>query len=1303
MKLKFLLFVLFIAGIAHAQEPYRQLLITEACNTDWDNTYIEITNVGDVPVNLSEFKYGVLTYGHTPILDVFNDPFIPASPEYSFMLPDVVLGPGKSFVISGAYDFGREQYAKRPPGFGAVEAPNPRGQEQAADLLIHFAEENGDETDSVTTTPYHYKAVKLGDGGTCIYLEHHFAPGDSAVVDQYAGVFNDNGSNLGNPHGFDVAGIEEATNRGPVVRKAKIKTGNIDFANARGLGEDDSEWIPLPISGRGWNGNWNWREIWWTVGNHGSYVLDENTLESDVIGVDFAGKKLIVPWGIRRMDDIMDHMKKKPGIAWTYDLNPNYEDSLFISAQTGDKLTITVCGDSRQVETFDIVVSPPTADVNIVVPIDHKSSGPGPVTGNTQAGVLSWPRVTTHAHGNDSISGYYYGIEFALRTDTLLKYLEKPANATWEFVWVDGIARPDLKHGDKLRVIAQSGKIKEYFIEMKDYSPSHNAYLSSITWPDIPEDYRGMFGWVGDTIPGFGAGNYNYTITVPLGVDGIPALVANTASLNATVKVKRATSLSGSKEDRTLSFIVTAEDDSVTNTYNIEFVKEIDPTKVQPFNAEPFIAEFIYHESWSNNYVDIVNPGNQPLDLSNYMFIMNNGTDFTAQIGAAMLPESWPSRFIKYTPGYKWVSESQWQITPGIMEPDLAVNPILAPGDVFTMGRRPSGFETQSWIPDYKWPVIGNVDVQFYQRDDILNNPWNEPVTGSTCVSGGPTSTFYILKILNDSIKQGLKPANDPYDFQIIDVWGMQDGSFWTINGRRAADINTYIRKPYIYEPNPVVQASFGTNDDDSEWLFRNNAYWSSHGSPWPGSQPKVNVVNDIGRHTMDEPTHYKSTISSINYKVSEGYSWEETIRGVKSNTTVTDFLASIIKANPGQTLTLKSTTGKILEPAEKVNLNDTLIVMSADSANFTKYILDVTQKGFSSNAILTSSQYYIGVDWIAGSINQIPYGTSIKTVLQNVVLPAGASLTVIDKDDKYVPLKMMNFDSAYVDVVVSDKIYFEVVAEDGVTKIIYQLVPTATASDAFVTSVLYSVDQAEGFIDLIPWGTSLAAFLSNVYPVIGASVKVVDKAGFQRTMGGISIDDKLVVTSKDGKTTKVYYLSMLHGDLYTTQYLAYVLSDVYQVNQENMVISGPTSETTLTDFNAKIWAAFGSTAVVVNAQGEVSTAADLNRGDRVRVTSADGKIVVFYDLQLDYTSLADPGNGTLRVYPNPTSGKVNILGLEQGTRVQVFTPAGALIRDTQCDQSIETISLDNQPAGIYLMILTKETRVIGRCKVIRK
>jgi hypothetical protein len=72
-------------------------------------------------------------------------------------------------------------------------------------------------------------------------------------------------------------------------------------------------------------------------------------------------------------------------------------------------------------------------------------------------------------------------------------------------------------------------------------------------------------------------------------------------------------------------------------------------------------------------------------------------------------------------------------------------------------------------------------------------------------------------------------------------------------------------------------------------------------------------------------------------------------------------------------------------------------------------------------------------------------------------------------------------------------------------------------------------------------------------------------------------------------------------------------------------------------------------------------------------------------------------------VYPNPTSGKVSISGVEAGNRIRVFNSMGAPVSEFISRNSIETISLDNQASGIYFIVISNNDRISGTHKVIKK
>lgn len=1326
MKLKLLLF-LFLAvvyGLLNAQEPYRNLIISEIRSHAWWNTHVELTNMGDKTIDLSEIKMG----RRVRVADVHVTAEWGAGTDVRdvwMWLPKVMLAPGESWVMAAVVDFGPEQYLlgnrELYPGAGQLTQIE---MYKKADKLLHHPEFGGDETDSVTIDDSYelsniHEVLGWVTHSSSLFIEHHFAENDSAVIDQVLGV-HDGAGGVNSNQGYDVAGVYKATTDHLIVRKANITTGNVEFV--RGISTEDSEWLVYSYPS-GYDG---FRTLWWTVGNHGSYVLDENTLKSDVINVDFANKKLTVPWGTRRLDGIMSKMEETPGLVWEYKLNPNVADSLYRSARNGDKLKVFVTGDAMQADTFDIVVSEPTADANIVVPIAHADLASialdGPITYSTQNGILGWPRVTTHASGVDTITGEWFGLPNALRGDTLMAYLEKPAKASWEFVMVDGVARPDLKNGDKLKVTSENGSVKEYFIQVQPFvETSRDFYLASITWPDIPEYMKGFFGWTGDTIPGFNPTSYNYSIEIPLDVEGIPALIAKTSNPNSKVEVIRATTLSGTREDRTVKFIVTSGNGEQV-TYQVEFTKQKDPSKVQPNYADPFISEYVYKDQTTNNFMEVVNPGNQILDLSNYMFVSEELIYNPAD--AIKDENSWMARYEKYVPGYKWGDETEWATNPGVLKQDVNVNPLVMPGDVFVMAIvwGDSKMLTAPWYP---WKALAETDVFFNNATMAMSevaNPWGEltlwdGVNGSNWDRwrGSPlsdisnTSHMYVFEILNDSVKNGTKQANDPNDFRLVDAWGMADGSKWNIAGSAIPKkYNTFKRKPEIFKGNPVLQASFGTDAEDSEWMHDDEVTLAEKGLQYR------NCMDNIGQHFMNEPTYYKSTVAALVYKVSDGYTLE-TIRGIITGTTVDAFLGNLFKADEGQSLSVHAASnGAELAASDLLSPNDTLIVLSADSVNTTKYVLEVNEAGLSPNAVLTSTKYDIVVtadpksannqsETGIGEITGFDYGTALNTILTNITVPDGASMSVINGAGAYVSLKVLNFDTVYVAQTVSPDIYFEVIAEDGKTKIVYQLKPSTSDDDAFILSTLYGVSQKDLIVKFVPRGTYVNTFFKNVTLSLGASAIIVDKMGNERTQGAIQDDDKVVVTSPNGQVSNTYYISLQATEYIKTTYLAYVLSNKYKVDQVNYVISGPTGSTLLTEFYASITPSMGATSVVVDADGNEKTTGDLDDGDMLKVTSADGALVVMYDLALNLTSSEMLIGQQIEIYPNPTAGKLNIRGIEAGYRIQIYNAVGGVIRDMNAKSSLEILSLDDLPSGMFVIVVSNNNKMIGSFKAIRK
>jgi hypothetical protein len=1271
MKLKLLLFfMLFSVGFLKAQDTIRSLVISEI-RMDFGNcAYIELTNMGADAVDLSKFELGYC--------GPWNGKY-ETDDNSRMMLPNVQLAPGKSYVIAKVNDYTHKKWLIDPKYFNDEWGFNP-GILKVADFTVNISESNPQLPQSVDSVSPHNGIFGDYNGWGYHYLRYHYtlANGqkDSVVVDQVGGTFDESpsGQNTKGPHA--VAGISDATASRILIRKFGIKKGNLDFPTNRGTSLDESDWIPFPILG-GANG-YN-RGILWSVGNHGDFhVTSLEPSETSKVVINWSDSTITAPYGIRRDDSIMYQFKRVPGLGWWYDYSKQSADSLYCSMRTGDALTVYAAGDKMEKIVFKIKVLDPTADDNLAIPLRRtKWSGP-------------FCRVSNNVPGMDTI----YQIEYATPTDTLTKYLEIAPKAKMKYIFVDGLAkRANLKTGDILEVTSESGKVKQYYIKLLRYLPLHETKLVSITWPDIPLSLKNFKGWKQDTIPGFNSTTYSYQVRIPFYYDGIPALIAKPMDLNAKVATTRAVNMIGSVSDRTVTFTVTAEDDTAKIAYKVEFIKEKNPDNIIPWKgAEPFISEFLWKGRWQQTMIEIVNPGTEPLDLSHYMISSGNFSTVSGGITRLSAKGDYNNRYAKYIPGRNWVNRAQWSLTPAFVSitPDPKVSPIVKSGDVFVMscGSQPA--------PKDAYNVASKVDI------DFKANPWGDTITTQP-FDFWKNNSIYLYKILNDSVVNGTKAAIDPADFQIIDVWGAVNSADWVVGGKGVDQVADFLRKPSITHGNPNInnytdnKGSFGSNATNSEWLNRSWDYWGAI----PGGNSWFDIYAFIGQHVMNENTAFKSTVTSLVYKVSEGYSYNESIRGVVSGITVTSFLKNIIKGDSAQNLKLISVANGSIYDGSGVLMNgDSLVVLSKDSSNTTKYILDVTAQGLSRNDTLTSTSYTISITGNTGKVSGIEVGTDLKDLFAGLTVPAYASVTVIDTFGAYVSMKKLNFDTTYTNVKASEKVLIEVLAEDGVNKIVYSLQTNYSASDAYVLSEVYAVDSL--LIKYVPYGTTVKSLFANLTPAPGAKLKLFDKNGLERTFGYISLDDILQVTAADDTTIRLYYLEML-GDVRAH---AYVTSASYTVDQLDFTINGNIrASLTVSEFVAQLTPAPGAIIKILDKEGNVkSDTAKLAIGDVVQVTSSDGLSQVLYTFNVLGTSVPNINYiaDQLLVYPNPSNGIIHVSGLEKDYRICIYNLVGKLVQEKIAQQQEETISL-SVPQGVYFVkILVKNKQDVTRKVIIK-
>ena len=1295
-KTTLFLFTLFLSGLmlgvnAQVQDTIKGLIFSEHRAGDPHAHYLELCNMGTETIDLSKVTIANVV-GKTFSKDENDQWRLNTAPgaDRQIRISGGELAPGETWMIMGVSD--RFAPGQNYPDHRTDMLPladefcmtnNAFG---VTDTIIPQWQMWGDSASTWANLLWNW-----GDQGFVLF--NHLDNGDSIMIDEVGLQLNDANTAVGGTY-FEVAGIPEAGRYYTLVRKANITKGNMVWNSAKGATLEDSEWIPIP--------NQYGRMSYTTIKNHGDFHID---VQSSTVDVDKDNAKMTVPWGIYRGDSIIaNHLDLGLGMAWQYVQNGNLADSAHTIMQNRDTLILYAAGNQLEQVNFEIVVLEPAADQAVVFPTRYVVRG-GAYWINPNNQQYEWnandtwitPYYVTIGQGVDTVGN----VPYATRVDSLFRYLEKAPNASWEIVWKDGEVHADLRNGDILKVTSEDGStVKEYYIDVLDYRASDNALLGAITWPDKQEYLE---NWKGDTIPSFGSLKTSYTILVPYGTVNVPALVAHPVDINATIEVQRAVSLTGSLANRTTSFKVIAQSDTIDNTYTVTFELEKDPAKVQIFKGSPFFSEHATNQRSAMYYLEICNPGNVPLDLSEYLIMkspaVNPGDAISTIIPAAPTELNFKNRYQSYVPGFKYNEDTvNWVLNPGILSLDANVDPVIEPGGVFVVAA--------TWANRFQYMsdfLKNDIDKRWsHETASLTPEGVNAVETVPTMRNGA--NALYMFKIVGDSVLDGLKPVGDPADFELVDVLGdpIADAT-WTVAGRT---VTTQHRgrmraKPYIYKgAHSLVESSerFGTHPDTSAWIVE------TYNNELPNQD---NIPDFIGSHVMDAVTVYLSTVTSSVYLVSDGFAKGQTIQGDLTATTVEGFFGNVDKADPMQNLSVHSgVDGSVKDPATAAVGGDTLVVISADGVNKTAYALvDIP---LDSDAVLTTvddpSDLTITHSGAEGTITGVVYGSLLKDLVAAVKVPALAVMNVINGKGELVPMQIMNFDSVKVNTKVGADIYFEVVAQDLVTVITYKLVPASLASDAFVISSIYGVDQDNVEIKDIADGTIVDLFFNNIEVVKGASAVILSKLGHERLDGILSYDDVLKVVSEDGTNTVVYFLTFLgesNPDANAAPEIELAFSDTTFADPGTIMLSATATDDGLPPPPALtyLWevTANGANAVIESAD-QLSTNVTFNAKGSYTVTLSvsDGALTTKADVSVFVGGVGIEQNlaPAMHIYPNPAKDKLTLelMNMPGSTSiVSIYSITGSTVFNTKLSTDKLEVDLSSFESGLYFIKVNSE------------
>ncbi|OFX26182.1 MAG: hypothetical protein A2041_03195 [Bacteroidetes bacterium GWA2_31_9b] len=217
---------------------------------------------------------------------------------------------------------------------------------------------------------------------------------------------------------------------------------------------------------------------------------------------------------------------------------------------------------------------------------------------------------------------------------------------------------------------------------------------------------------------------------------------------------------------------------------------------------------------------------------------------------------------------------------------------------------------------------------------------------------------------------------------------------------------------------------------------------------------------------------------------------------------------------------------------------NPVTYTVTAEDATTKDWVVTVTNAVTASTEAEILTYSILGVDaTIDGSTDNIsvtlPYGTDPSALVATFTLSTGATakVGVVDQESGVTANDFTN------------PVNFTVTAEDGTTFIDWTVTITIEEpnTDATVSSTEYNVNNTYNIINMVPEGTLLATFESNLTPATGATFVTYETDSI--TPATDLLDDYVViVTAQDGITTNTYTIKLLvaggASDLFFSEYI---------------------------------------------------------------------------------------------------------------------------------------------------------------------
>ena len=595
----------------------------------------------------------------------------------------------------------------------------------------------------------------------------------------------------------------------------------------------------------------------------------------------------------------------------------------------------------------------------------------------------------------------------------------------------------------------------------------------------------------------------------------------------------------------------------------------------------PFFCDFGTDWATSNNYItQIFNPSDETLDLTDYVILQlrnenNQRTlgEFSSQTRDVLNNRSlrFGSIVLNNSDGkpYYYTDFAQWSTS------------IPAKGVFSLANYRSYPFEGIGNSQELSERVDFIIRQNYKDNNRIDNkiNPWKgfnngfDTIKHATPGLFGPynptsfsgTGSIVLLKILNDSVKDGSKAMNDFLnDYEVVDVMnGISTvGTPWKIWNKINGEDTIYLspgahkwnlyRKSNVYKGNPIDRLSFGIGTDstvsvESEWEVYGYAGANVRPEDQVGEKVALAEIQQVSRkrfenHTMEYTAHLPYILSTV-YLVSAGIEGEQTIDGVSANTTVNAFLGNLITPNPDMKLVVYDISSNPKTANDIVTTSDKLYSYSARGIDSVIYAISVG--ALDNNTLLSSTAYTISqaTDKKTGTIAGVPFGATLADVIDKLVKPEKAKMLITNGEGEAIPTVTYNRDSSNlvfdedfglmiwkkVDVQLTGSMHVEVTAQNG-SVCLYSF-SWEPVTDPYIVSNVYVVDDVNKEIQNVSGAFSVKTFLQQISAAPGCTLKVINSNGEERAQGDLKHNDRVIV-SNDSKSV-TYFIRFYEGISY--------------------------------------------------------------------------------------------------------------------------------------------------------------------------